>query len=76
MRVQIASGGRTGGTAVTVEQTSVPAEASIPARFLGVGIAAVTFEAENLLRSAMQGVQLLPGGEVDPGAVLTPALRT
>ena len=78
MRVQIASGGRTGGTAVTVEQTSVPAEASIPSRFLGAGMAAVTFEAENHLRSAMQGVQLQPGGEVDlgvvflePGAVVT-----
>lgn len=69
MRVQTASGGRSGGTAMTVEQSVVPGVASIPAQHLEGGIVAVTFEADNHLRSAMQGVQLLPGGEVDLGVV-------
>ena len=69
MRVQTASGGRSGGTAVTVEQVTPPGVASVPARLLDAGMVAVTFEADNHLRSAMQGVQLLPGGEVDLGVV-------
>lgn len=69
MRVQTASAGRGGGTAVTVEQATPPGVASVPARLLEAGMVAVTFEADNHLRSAMQGVQLVPGAEVDLGVV-------
>ncbi len=69
MRVQAVSGGQRSGTAMTVEQTSVPAAASIPGRYLEGGMVAVTFEAENHLRSPMTGVQLVPGGEAELGAV-------
>lgn len=69
MRVRTTSHGRTGGTAITVDQATVPGVASIPARHLESGMVAVTFEAENHLRSPMQGVQLLPGGEIDLGLV-------
>lgn len=69
MRVEAVTQGRRSGMAVTVEQQFVPATASIPARYLEGDLVAVTFEAENHLRSPMTSVSLLPGGEVDLGAV-------
>ena len=69
MRVHAVSHGRSGGTSLTVDQGSVPATASIPARHLKGGMVAVTFEAEAHLRSPVTGVQLLPGSEVDLGAI-------
>ena len=69
MRVETVSQGRRSGTAVVVEQQLVPATASIPAQYLEGGMVAVTFEADNHLRSPMTGVPLPPGGEVDLGTV-------
>ena len=69
MRVEAVAAGRRSGTAVPVNQASVPAVATIPADFLGGGMVAVTFEADNHLRSPMTGLQVAPGSEVNVGTV-------